>query len=178
MNAVPDELCGQLAAFFCITNAATSRGDKIQFQNIRACDNVTLWLSHLGFLAPPAGEGKRWPYELVADAGAMPDLAVQSLHLTEADKQTLLDKIICDAGDCLDVPVTRQWFSVSDASLALMQLLADFGYAEARSGEFRWTELAGPSMRAAFFWDAAGGSVDDGTYAWPDDAKDSGEGNK
>lgn len=178
MKVVPDALCGQLAAFFCTDSAATSRGDKIQFQNIRVCDNVTLWLSYLGFLAPPAEEGKRWPYELVADAGAMPDLAAQSLHMAEADKQALLDKIICYAGDCMDIPVTRQWFSVSGASLGLVQLLADFGYAEAREGEFRWTELVGPSMRAAFFWDAAGGSVDDRTFTYPDDAEDSGEGNR
>ena len=63
--------------------------------------------------------------------------------------------MICYAGDCMDIPVTRQWFDASGPSLQLMSTMVDFGYAEVKSRQYRWTDLIGPSMRATHFWDEA-----------------------
>ena len=141
----------------------------MHFHNVGARDNLTECLSDLGFLAPSSDEGERWPYELIVDADAMADFAVQSLQMSEAGKQRLLDQMICYAGDCMDIPVTRQWFDASGPTLQLMSTMVDFGYAEAKSRQYRWTDLIGPSMRATHFWDEGSGSVDDGPFRFHDD---------
>lgn len=169
MNTVSDELCSQLAGLFCASMGAISEGDRIQFNNVRAVDKVTGLLSHLGFLVPSPEGARGFPFKTIVDASAMPCLATKALIMAEPHKQTLLDFIICFAGDCLDVPVTRHWFNTKTKDQnSLMQILADSEYAVSKDGLYRWSELISPSMRDAGFLDEAGGSHDDGTYAFPD----------
>ena len=59
-------------------------GSQDAFPYVGARDNLTVCLSDLGFLVPSSDEGERWPYELIVDADAMPDFAVQSLQMSEA----------------------------------------------------------------------------------------------
>jgi hypothetical protein len=154
MAGISDDLCCLIADHF-----GALRGGTIDFQNNRAEDKLTHALFEAGFLKPISGDVSRfYPLERVARRA---EAGLTEAGLDEQTKQKLLDAAICFAGDVEDVPVTRSWFQISGPGFELMQSMASFGYAEYQEEQFRWTDKIGASMRAAFFWNDEGRSVED-----------------
>lgn len=171
---VTDHLSGQLARWFCDVNYTLRapgtrlpalRGDRIDFQNVRVTDKVTVQLGRMGFLQP--GETRSvWPYTLKVNAADMPRLSAEVLCPTPEDKQSLLDLVICHAADHRDVPVGKAWFEPPELALRLMELLATAGFAERDGHRYRWTDLIAPSMLASCLWNAKGQTADDPDFSW------------
>ncbi|MBR1235816.1 hypothetical protein [Bradyrhizobium sp. AUGA SZCCT0182] len=135
-----------------------AKGAAFYHDSMSAFEATTEVLTKFGLLEPvPRADmpGETWYclHALTIDANDMPKLLSSSVPQGDGRLFDLLVaflQVFCHYDYLSD---RHAPFSPPAYLLASMSVLARSGYAERIGNEFRWSELIGPAMRAAYVWD-------------------------